>query len=155
MLTRDVLAKKGTNVITIGADATLHDAVLRLNEHGIGALVVTGGDGEVRGILTERDILRVCGERSLFLGGAGESDGGEGPLLVRDAMTEDVVVGVPRDRIDYVMGVMTERRIRHLPIVEDGQLAGMISIGDVVNAQVVEAEFEIRMLKGYVHGRTY
>jgi CBS domain-containing protein len=153
MLTRDVLAKKGTDVITIGADATLHDAVLRLNEHGIGALVVTGDDGEVRGILTERDILRVCGERSLFLGGSG--DGGEHPLLVGDAMTADVVVGVPRDRIDYVMGVMTERRIRHLPIVEDGQLVGMISIGDVVNAQVVEAEFEIRMLKGYVQGRTY
>jgi CBS domain-containing protein len=153
MLTRDVLAKKGTDVITIGADATLHDAVLRLNEHGIGALVVTGDEGEVRGILTERDILRVCGERSLFLGGSG--DGGEDPPFVGDAMTADVVVGVPRDRIDYVMGVMTERRIRHLPIVEDGQLVGMISIGDVVNAQVVEAEFEIRMLKGYVQGRTY
>lgn len=155
MLTRDVLAKKGTDVITIGADATLHDAVCRLNEHGIGALVVTGDDGEVRGIVTERDILRVCGEQNLFLGGSGEARVGEEPLLVRDAMTEDVVVGVPRDRIDYVMGVMTERRIRHLPIVEDGRLAGMISIGDVVNAQVVEAEFEIRMLKGYVHGRTY
>jgi CBS domain-containing protein len=116
---------------------------------------VTGDDGEVQGILTERDILRVCGEKSLFLGGGGESGSGSGPLQVRDAMTEDVVVGVPRDRIDYVMGVMTERRIRHLPIVEDGRLAGMISIGDVVNAQVVEAEFEIRMLKGYVQGRTY
>ncbi len=155
MLTRDVLAKKGTDVITIGAEATLHDAVCRLNERGIGALVVTGDDGEVRGILTERDILRVCGEQNLFLGGSGGPGAGEGPLLVRDAMTEDVVVGVPRDRIDYVMGVMTERRIRYLPIVEDGRLAGMISIGDVVNAQVVEAEFEIRMLKGYVHGRTY
>ena len=69
-------------------------------------------------------------------------------------MTKDVVVGVPDDRVDYVMSVMTTKRIRHLPIVQDGQLAGMISIGDVVNARVTETEFEIRMLKDYVQGRT-
>jgi CBS domain-containing protein len=155
MLIRDVLDKKGTGVVTIGGERTIHDAVGLLNQHGIGALVVTGAGGDIEGILTERDILRLCGEFRLFLAGSPGSDSETVPPFVRDVMTRDVVVGVPEDRVDYVMNVMTAKRIRHLPIVQDGKLAGMISIGDVVNAQVVEAEFEARMLRDYVQGRTY
>ncbi len=117
--------------------------------------MVTGAGGDIEGILTERDILRLCGEFRLFLAGSPGSDSETVPPFVRDVMTRDVVVGVPEDRVDYVMNVMTAKRIRHLPIVQDGKLAGMISIGDVVNAQVVEAEFEARMLRDYVQGRTY
>ena len=155
MHVRDILKQKGSHVVTIEAGKTVRDAVLLLNEHGIGSLVVTEGSDDVCGIITERDILRECGECCT------DSSGHADPVhcacrsLVKDVMTEEVIVGVPDDAMDRVMSLMTNRRIRHLPIMEDGGLAGIISIGDVVNAHVEKTEFEIRMLKDYVQGRTY
>ncbi len=70
-------------------------------------------------------------------------------------MTEHLIIGVPDDDLTYVMGIMTKNRIRHLPIIDEGALVGVVSIGDVVNAHVEEAEFENRMLKDYIHGVTY
>jgi signal-transduction protein with cAMP-binding, CBS, and nucleotidyltransferase domain len=75
--------------------------------------------------------------------------------LVKDVMTKHLIVGVPDDDLSYVMGIMTKNKIRHLPIMDGGELAGIISIGDVVNAHVVETTFENRMLKDYIHGVTY
>jgi CBS domain-containing protein len=70
-------------------------------------------------------------------------------------MTADIIIGVPEDDLNYVMGIMTKNRIRHLPVLEQGKLTGIISIGDVVNAHVEEAEFENRVLQDYIHGVTY
>ncbi len=70
-------------------------------------------------------------------------------------MTKQLIIAVPDDELDYVMGIMTKNRIRHLPIIEGEQLVGIISIGDVVNAHVEETEFENRMLRDYIHGVTY
>ena len=155
MLVRDILKKKGSHVVSIELGKTVHDAICTLNEHGIGALVVTEEGEEVSGIITERDILRECGDHCIRFSEPSEFGHSACPALIKDVMTKDVVVGVPDDRVDYVMSVMTKKRIRHLPIVDRGGLAGIISIGDVVNAHVGESEFEIRMLKDYVQGRMY
>lgn len=151
----DILRKKGTGVVTIESSATVHDAIRKLNEHGIGSLVALGDSGEIDGIITERDILVECGERCTRLLGMPEGRAGDCPSLVRDVMTRDVIIGVPDDELSYVMGVMTKNRIRHLPILDDGKLAGIVSIGDVVNAHVVEKEYENRVLKEYIQGATY
>lgn len=144
MLVKDILLTKGARVVTIPDDATVHDAIRQLNAHRIGALVVTDDRGDIRGIISERDILRECGD----------PHAGDDPFQtrVRDVMSADVIIGVPDDQLSYVMGIMTRNRIRHLPIVVDGQLAGIISIGDVVNAHVEKTTFENRMLKDYIEG---
>ncbi len=151
MRVRDVLRQKGSDVVTIEPDRTLHVAICRLNEYKIGALIVTGGGGEVAGIITERDILRMCGERCVRLDEP-DLDLTGCPALVGDNMSRELVIGLPDDELDYVMGVMTQNRVRHLPIMDDGELVGIISIGDVVRAHRQEAEYENRMLKDYIHG---
>jgi CBS domain-containing protein len=138
----DLLKTKGSSVITIGAGATLKAAADLLRKHHIGVLLVTDAAGKAIGILSERDIVRVFSEQ-------GDGCGG---MLVRNAMTEDLIVAVPEDDLDYVMNVMTQKRIRHLPVMEGDDLKGLISIGDVVKAQIDFAETEIRYLRSYITG---
>lgn len=145
MLVRDILRKKGSHVVTIEAHRTVQDAIQALVENNIGALLVTSGDDQLVGIFTERDILREAATRSDQLN----------ETLVGDVMTRSVVIGVPEDTIEYVMGIMTHNRIRHLPVLEEDKLVGIVSIGDVVNAQLRETEFENRLLKDYIHGVTH
>ena len=152
MQIKDILQEKGSNVVTIQADGTIHNAVGKLNEHGIGALVVTGENDAIVGIITERDILRLCGNHCVKPNESLLQAGNACPSLVRQAMTSDLVIGVPDDDLNYVMGVMSKNKIRHLPILDDGQLAGIISIGDLVNAHFEEKVFENRTLKAYIHG---
>ena len=152
MRIKDILREKGTDVVTIDVGRTVHDAICTLNEHGIGSLIVTREDGEIAGIITERDILRECGERCVGLKKPPAREETTCASLVRDVMSKDVVIGVPDDDLDYVMGIMTKNRIRHLPILDDEKLVGMISIGDVVNAHLKETEFENRSLKDYIRG---
>ncbi len=152
MRIKDILAEKGSDVVTIDARETVRDAICRLNEHGIGALIVTGEGGEICGIVTERDILQQCGEGCTRLLDSEKPEPKDCPAPVQDVMTKDLVIGVPDDHIDYVMGIMTKNRIRHLPVLNGSDLAGIISIGDVVNAHMNEKEFENRLLKDYIHG---
>ena len=154
MKTKDILRVKGNDVITIGPDETVQEAIRKLNEYGIGALVVTGEREEISGIITERDILRECDKRCVFLSEPPQREQTNWPSLVRDVMKRDLIVGVPDDGLDYVMGIMTKNRIRHLPIMDGKKLAGIISIGDVINAHLKETEFENRMLNEYIHGVT-
>ncbi len=144
MRIRDVLRQKGDQVVTIGPRQTVHDAIRTLVKHNIGGLVVSDGDSIV-GIITERDILRESAERSEKLK----------ETTVADIMTKDVIIGVPDDDLDYVMGIMTKNRIRHLPVLEKDKLAGILSIGDVVGAHLRQTAFENRMLKDYIHGVTH
>ena len=148
----DILREKGGTVVTIEVDKTVHDAISKLNAHGIGALIVTGERGEIAGIITERDVLRECGERCSHLTQSSEPGAEACTAMVRDAMTKDLVIGVPNDDLTYVMGIMSNNRVRHLPVVDEGKLIGIISIGDVVNAHVDETEFENRQLKDYIQG---
>lgn len=151
MRLKDILRQKGGDVVTIESDRTVHDAICRLNEHKIGALVVTGEGGEIAGIITERDILHQCGERCLRVNESFAEDEGC-PAMVRDVMTADLVIALPDDALDYAMGIMTKNRIRHLPVLEGGKLVGMVSIGDLVKASLEETEYENRQLKDYIYG---
>ena len=142
MRIREVLQKKGTEVVTCDPEDSVTALVDVLNERRIGALVVVDSGG-VAGIVTERDVLRNYGD---CVGPRTE------PLLVSQIMTRELIIGVPDDDLQYAMRVMTKERVRHLPILEEGKLAGIISIGDVVKALMEEAEFENRMLKDYIGG---
>lgn len=143
MKIRDILRTKGTDVVLVSPRETVLAAMRILVRHNIGSVVVEEG-GEIRGILTERDVLRLGSRDPELLS----------TTLVGEAMTEDLVVGLPEDDIHYAMAIMTKNRIRHLPVVEDGRLRGIISIGDLVNACRQEAEVENRYLRDYIQGRT-
>lgn len=140
----DILRVKGSDVHSIGPQAKLTDVVRKLVEFNIGSLVVCEDlgcrKGRVLGIITERDILRICDESQASLA----------EKTVAEVMTHDVVVGSPYDSIDETMGLMTEHRIRHLPVMENDVLKGMISIGDVVKAHHHLAVVENHYLKSYI-----
>lgn len=140
MKVKDILKHKGTAVTTIPADASLHDALERLITLRIGSLVVIDGHDPIAGIITERDLLGEC---------AAHPEGVKG-MTVREIMSTNPIVAVPEDEVAYIMGIMTHNRIRHLPILDGERLAGMISIGDVVKAQLEAAEFENRYLKDFI-----
>lgn len=151
MRIKDILQEKGTGVATIDAGQTIHAAIVQLNHHGFGALIVTGKEGQVAGIVTERDILQCCGNTCTHLTTPPPREKSMCPFLVEDIMTKDLVIGVPEDDLNYVMGVMIKHKIRHLPILDNGKLAGIISLGDLVNAHFEENVFESRTLKEYIH----
>ena len=143
MKLRDILRVKGHHVYTVRPDQTVQDAVQILMQHRVGALLVEDAERRAVGIITERDVLRECVDRAAQLG----------HVPVREAMTRDLIIGVPDDEIGYTMGIMTQNRIRHLPVMDGGHVAGMISIGDVVKATLDETEYENRYLKEYIQSR--
>jgi CBS domain-containing protein len=140
MRIRDVLRAKGPQVITITPETPVQEATRVLVRHNIGALVVS--DGKLRGIVTERDLLHRAAEDVHLLASA----------RVRDIMTSEVITASPDAEIREVMDIMTEHRIRHVPVLENGALAGIISIGDVVNALRQSVEAENRYLHAYIQG---
>lgn len=141
MKIREILVRKGHDVVTIERERTVLEAVRRLVEHDIGALVVTGGDRLV-GIFTERDILRLTARRP------GELHS----VKVGSGMTADPITTEPEADLHEMMGVMTRERIRHLPVMENGRLAGIVSIGDLLHAGRQLAEQENHHLRRYIHG---
>lgn len=143
MKLRDILRVKGHHVYTVRPDQTVQDAVQILMQHRVGALLVEDAERRAVGIITERDVLRECVDRAAELG----------HVPVREAMTRDLIIGVPDDEIGYTMGIMTQNRIRHLPVMDGDHVAGMISIGDVVKATLDETEYENRYLKEYIQSR--
>jgi CBS domain-containing protein len=155
MVIKDILERKGTRVVKIPVHETVHAAIRALNHHGIGALVVMDDAGEIAGIISERDILRECGERCDRSTANPASLESVGPALIRHVMTADVITAGPDESLTVVMSVMTRNRIRHLPVLDEGRLIGIVSIGDVVNAFVQAAESENRLLKEYIQGATW
>ena len=140
MIVSQILKAKGSDVATIAPDASVAEAAARLANRRIGALVVTRGDGGIAGIISERDIVR-----ALAVTGAGALDGEVGTLMSRSVATCS-----PGDSLESLMREMTARRVRHLPVVKDGRLAGIVSIGDVVKHRLDELERERAMLVSYV-----
>jgi len=140
MNVKAILDGKGRAVLTIGPNETLAVAISKLTEHRIGALVVTNGDRKVIGILSERDIVRVIGRH-----GATALD-----QSVRQAMTAKVKICTENHSINQVMEIMTQGRFRHLPVEKNGQLDGIISIGDVVKKRIEEVEREAEEIKQYI-----
>jgi CBS domain-containing protein len=136
-----ILSEKGGDVISIKGDATVFDAIKKMVEANVGAILVTGGDPDkIEGIFTERDYLR-----RIAVEGRTSRE-----TLVRDVMTAPVIVVGPETTVEEAMALMTDRRIRHAPVVDDDRLLGMVSIGDLVRLQSQEQSFKIRYLTEYI-----
>lgn len=141
MIVRTVLKAKASNqVATTSADQTVAGAAGLLHKYRIGALVVVDSSGNIEGILSERDIARGLAQHGEELG----------LLPVSALMTRTVQTCSPDDSIERLMQTMTEKRIRHLPVLEHGKLVGIMTIGDVVKNRLEEATMEVDQLRGYV-----
>jgi CBS domain-containing protein len=136
----EILDEKGHDVLKIAGDATVLDAVKRMVDANVGSLLVTEGD-DIAGIVTERDYLR----RAALVA---ERTDNETP--VREIMTSPLVVATPETPIDECMALMTERRIRHVPVVDGGDVVGIVSIGDVVKFKSKQQSFELQYLTEYI-----
>ncbi len=143
MNVKRILAAKeqGRAVISVAPDASVCEAAKLLAEHGIGALVVLDERQRLRGILSERDIVRSIAQEG----------GGVLNQPVADIMTPDPITARPGDTCNALQTTMTERRIRHLPVIDEGRLIGLISIGDVVKAKIDQAEHEAESMRTYIH----
>lgn len=143
MQVKHILYEKGRDVVTIGVDATLSEAARLMARRRIGAVVVRGYDGAVAGILSERDIVSAIAEESVSALGR----------TVNSRMTRDVTVCCERDTIEDLMETMTRGRFRHVPVVEDDCLVGIVSIGDVVKTRIQETIREAESLRDYIAAR--
>ena len=139
-----LLEGKGSDVVTVAPDAAVERVAALLAEHRIGAIVVSGDGSAIEGIVSERDIVRALAEQG-------------GDVLGQTAssiMTREVFTCEPATTVEQLMGLMTERRIRHVPVVADGGLGGIVSIGDVVKNRLSDLETETQVLHDYIaHGR--
>jgi CBS domain-containing protein len=140
MLVENILQTKGVVVHTLPETGTLADAVAMLNQHNIGAGVVTGATGGIAGILSERDIVRRLGT----------DPAGTLNLSIASCMARGVVTSSLTTTVDEVMERMTNYRIRHIPVVEDNALVGIVSIGDVVKSKLEAIEQEANALRDYI-----
>ena len=143
MRVSDLLTTKGHDVATISQERSVTDAIALLKERGIGALVVTGAKVPLAGMFSERDVVRAL------------ATSGEAALQqkVAELMSSEVTSCSESTELNELMTTMTERRIRHVPVVEDGHLVGLVSIGDVVKARLEELEHDKKDLLDYVAGR--
>jgi CBS domain-containing protein len=130
----EILAEKGDQVLEIEADASVYEAVKQMVEANVGSLLVTEG-GKITGIVTERD----------YFPGRTDKD-----TAVREIMSSPLIVATPETPIDECMALMTERRIRHVPVVEGGEIVGVVSIGDLVKFNSKRQSFEIQYLTDYI-----
>ena len=135
-----ILKDKGDRVVAVGPDDSIDRVVATLARERIGAVLVRDGAGQVLGVLSERDIIRGLGQHGAALL----------HMSASSLMTRAVVYCTPDDTIDEVMQRMTQRRFRHLPVLDEGRLMGMISIGDVVKIRIAETELEAESLKAYI-----
>jgi CBS domain-containing protein len=135
----DLLHAKGNQVWAVAPDQTVLDALRLMAEKEVGALLVTSGD-EVVGIVSERDYAR----KIILKGKSSET------TPVREVMSSEVTAVSPKQSVEECMAVMTEKRIRHLPVLEGGKLVGIVSIGDLVKAVIEEQQFTIRQLEHYI-----
>jgi CBS domain-containing protein len=138
-----ILGVKGTAVVTIRPDATVRDAVGALAQHRLGALVVSADGAHADGIVSERDIVRHLDR----------DQDGLLDLAVRDIMSTPVLTCRPEDEVETIMQTMTDERVRHLPVVSDGAVIGIVSIGDVVKATIEKLQNDRKLLEEYIGAR--
>jgi CBS domain-containing protein len=142
MKVKDILAKKGVTVFTSPDSITVKEALDSLIMNKVGSLVIVDEDGNPVGIITERDILNLANK-----------DNNWHNLPVNENLTTNFIVGILDDHVEYIMSLMTINRIRHVPIIDEGKLAGIISIGDIVKAQLKDIKAENRYLSDYIMGK--
>lgn len=139
MKAKDIIAKKGSAVYTGSPSYTIKDALHTLLKHKVGALVIVDEAERPVGIISEKDILHLAHKHDNWR-----------DLIVGDHMTKKLIIGLPGDSGEYIMSLMTINRFRHVPIMEEGKLAGIISIGDIVKAQLKNIKAENRYLTDYI-----
>ncbi|OGU58688.1 MAG: hypothetical protein A2X64_09235 [Ignavibacteria bacterium GWF2_33_9] len=144
MYIKDVLNAKGYDVSTIGHEQTIAEATKMLIRNKIGSLIVKDDTGEIVGIFSERDALREC---HLNEGNCGE-------VKIKDVMTTNLIFAEPEDDVNYVLGIITTNRIRHVPVMNEKKLVGIVSIGDLVKKLLNEQQFENKYLRDYIQGTT-
>lgn len=140
MIVREILAFKGGETFSITPEKPVTEAIQQMVERNIGSLIVLDSAGKMVGIITERDILRAVHKYACDLN----------KYKVTDLMTTRLIVGGPDDSVDHLRSMMTENHVRHLPVVEGGTLLGVISFHDVAKACLNEANFQNKLLKGYI-----
>ena len=140
MTVATILKTKGNNIVTANVGESVADTAVLLAKYKIGAVLVLDKTGKVTGVLSERDIVR-----ALAASGSGCLN-----QNVEDLMTKDVICCAPSDTIDEVMALMTDRRIRHLPVMDGSELKGFISIGDVVKRRISDVEQEAAAMRDYI-----
>ena len=141
---KTILNRKGRTVHTVSPSATIREAMALLLRHSVGSLLVVDNDGEVLGIVTERDIFRLAFEHEGRIMG----------IPVDAVMTRNLIIALPHDTVDYLKSLITENRIRHLPVIDQGKLAGIISIGYIVREESSAVAVENRYLKDFIFGTT-
>ncbi len=141
MKVSDILSTKGRNVWSIEPDASVYDAMKLMADKGVGALIVREGE-RVAGVISERDYAR-----KVILEGRSSRT-----TQVREIMTSHVLYAGPEQSVEECMAIMTDKRVRHLPVLEQGRLIGVISIGDLVKAIISEQQFRIEQLEQYIKG---
>ncbi|HWR59789.1 MAG TPA: CBS domain-containing protein [Thermodesulfovibrionales bacterium] len=137
---KDILKDKGLEVIAIDSTATVDIAINKMIERNIGAILVME-DGNCVGLFTERDVLKCWTKK-----------GAADRVAVRDVMTRDLLIIEPEDDLNYAMTIMTNKRIRHLPVIDHGRVVGLVSIRDVVKYHIGNLEAEVHYLKDYIRG---
>jgi CBS domain-containing protein len=135
-----ILKHRGGTIMSVSPDHSLQEAAAILTDKRVGALVVLDSNGHLEGILSERDIVRLCAQA----GAAAMT------AKVADAMTKDVLTAAPKDKVDSALARMTDRRIRHLPVLEGQKLVGVVSIGDLVKAKIDHARQEADAMRAYI-----
>ena len=138
----DILGKKGTDVHTIQQEQTVFDAVVKMSDIGVGSLVIMNGE-EIAGILTERDYLR-----KVIVRGRSSKE-----TKVREIMTSDLIYVKPEDTVEDCMAIMTEKHFRHLPVIVDGKLAGLVSVGDLMKQISRDRKVTIQHLTDFIMDR--
>ncbi len=141
MKLQDVIRSKGSSVVTISPQASVMELVTLMADNNIGAVVVSGDGHHIEGIVSERDVVRGLATRGADVVNAD----------VAALMTADVVVGTPTDGIEETAHTMTAKRVRHIPLVIDGEIRGLVSIGDVVKYRIDQLTDERNHLLGYLH----
>lgn len=142
MKVKDLLLQKGREVVVVDQHRTIGEAAKEMVRKEIGSVLVIGEDKEPAGIFTERDFLRIVSVR------CADKD----TVKLSEVMTKDLIVGLPDDDLDQVLGIMTDKRLRHLPIFENGKLHGIISQGDVVKARLAHQDFVVHYMHEYISG---
>lgn len=143
MKAKDILKVKGTRVVTTNEDSLLVDVMAIFFANKVGSLLVVDKFDNILGIVAPNDVLKAVHKN---LDRVPE-------MRVKEVMVKELIVATPEDDLDYIQNIMTDNRVRHIPILENGALVGMISIGDVVKAQMKEKHVENRYLKDYIEGK--
>lgn len=142
MLVKEVLRAKSKKLVTAGESMGIREAMRVLIENRISCLLITDREGNLRGIVSDKDIFKTCYEKQCDFAS----------MTLSDLLTSDVIVGVEEDELGYIAGLMTNNRIRHVPIVDGERLVGLLSIGDVVKARMADLQAHNRYLHQYIDG---